>query len=147
MCRFSHPLAAIGTMSWPNSGTNRPHRTASSGLPGPLWNHLMAETASLEASVGRDRRKLLQVQHTVEPRVIDWRAPVAVRGQKPSREASDCAAIFAGSILAIAIKQLTAHGGNQQSLLHGLEPSDGRALLEASAGQNGHRMGGVTLCT
>jgi hypothetical protein len=87
MCRFTHPLAAIGTMSWPHSGTNRPQRSASTCLPGQLWNHLMAETASLEASVGRDRRSLLQLQLTVEPRVIECREPMGVRGQKPSREA------------------------------------------------------------
>jgi hypothetical protein len=41
---------------------------------------LMAETASLEASVGRDRRKLLRLELTVAHRVINWHA--GLRGQK-----------------------------------------------------------------
>jgi hypothetical protein len=54
MCRFTHPLAAIGTMSWPDFGLQRRAKTASQGLPGPYWNHPLAETAELDASVGRD---------------------------------------------------------------------------------------------
>jgi hypothetical protein len=30
-------------------------RSPSAGLPGPRWNHPMAETAESEVSVGRDR--------------------------------------------------------------------------------------------
>jgi hypothetical protein len=49
-------------------------------------------------------------------------------------------------ILAIAIKHLASMAGNRNSFCTAKEPSDGRALLEASLGQNGHRMGGVTPC-
>jgi hypothetical protein len=55
-------------------------RSPFGGLPGSLWNHLMAETASLEASVGRDRRKLLRLQLTVAHGVITWH--VGLQGQK-----------------------------------------------------------------
>ena len=45
MCRFTHPLAATGTMSWPHSGGQRPPATApGDGLrraflvhPGTIW--------------------------------------------------------------------------------------------------------------
>ena len=55
MCRLNHPLAANGTMSWPDFGVQRPGGTLRRDLPGPRWNHPMAETAESEASVGRDR--------------------------------------------------------------------------------------------
>ena len=83
------------------------------GLPSPLWNHLVAETASLEASVGREHRKLLRLQLTVAHRVINWHEPAGLLGQKTSRETSDCTAICAGSALVIAIKQLASNGGNK----------------------------------
>jgi hypothetical protein len=54
MCRFTHPLAAIGTMSWPLFEVPGPRRSSSASLSGPLWNHPMAETASSEAFVGQD---------------------------------------------------------------------------------------------
>ncbi len=54
MCRLNHPLAANRTMSWPDFGVQRPDGSLRQDVPGPRWNHLMAETASLEASVGRE---------------------------------------------------------------------------------------------
>ena len=99
-------------MSWPYSGVQRLRRSSSAGLLGPLWNQLMAKTAGLEASVGQDRRALLQLELTVAQRVIDGRRPTGLRSQKPSREASDSTAIFERRTLANAIKQLTANGGN-----------------------------------
>jgi hypothetical protein len=92
MCRFTHPLAAIGTMSWPHLDLQRLRRSSWVGLPGLLWNHPMAETAKLEASSGRDCRnfnlrsriELPTVTSRVElpypetgdeePRVCVWRA-------------------------------------------------------------------------
>lgn len=59
MCRSTHPLAAIGTMSWPHSDVQRPGGALRRAFPSPFWNHLMAETTGLEASVGRDHRKLI----------------------------------------------------------------------------------------
>jgi hypothetical protein len=45
MCRFTHPMAANRTMSWPCFGVGPPGRSPSSRLLGPTWNHLTAETA------------------------------------------------------------------------------------------------------
>jgi hypothetical protein len=42
----------------------------------------MAETASLEASVDRDRRKPLRLQLTVAHRVINSHEPAGLRGQR-----------------------------------------------------------------
>jgi hypothetical protein len=55
MCRFTHPLAGIGSMSWPDFGSQRGPKTVRPNPPGPFWNHPLAETAESEASVGRDR--------------------------------------------------------------------------------------------
>lgn len=55
MCRFTHPLAAIGTISWPHFQVQRPQRSPSIDLHGQIWNHPMAETAGLEASIGQGR--------------------------------------------------------------------------------------------
>ena len=55
MCRLNHPLAANGTMSWPDFGVQRPGEALRLDLLGPRWNHPMAETAESEASDGRDR--------------------------------------------------------------------------------------------
>ncbi len=54
MCQSTHPLAAIGTMSWPDSGLQRRAKTLRLGLPCPLWHHPLAETAESEACVGLD---------------------------------------------------------------------------------------------
>jgi hypothetical protein len=52
------------------------------GFRGPVWNHLMAETANLEASVGRDRRKLFGLQLAVAHRLINGHDPSRFGGQK-----------------------------------------------------------------
>lgn len=76
------------------------------GLPGPRWNHLMAETASLEASIGRDRGKLLRLQLTACSELWTGNAPTSLRVKERSRESPDCTTICVRSDLAIAIKQL-----------------------------------------
>lgn len=54
--------------------------------------------------------------------------------------------------IAASLREVEAPPGNiacgkcQQSPPAGQEPSDGRADLNASTGQKGHRMGGVTKC-
>ena len=57
MCRFTHQLAAIGTMSWPDSGSQRGPKTVRPNHRGSFWNHPLAETAESEASVGRGLRR------------------------------------------------------------------------------------------
>lgn len=113
MCRFTHPLAAIGTMSWPDCGVERPLRGCRRAFLVYLWKHLMAETADLEASVGRECRKLF-VAATYK-RANSYQLLLAggdseIKGQ--SREASDQTAICVESALAIAMKQLAANGGD-----------------------------------
>src|ERR1051325_11387857 len=78
MCRFTHPLAAIGTMSWPRFAVQPPVGALLAGPSGSLWNRLMAETANLEASIGRDCRKGLRLQLTVTHSVINWHEPTGV---------------------------------------------------------------------
>jgi len=48
-------------MSWPHPGIQRRRRNSWAGLLGPLWNYLMAETASLEASVGREEPRIARL--------------------------------------------------------------------------------------
>jgi hypothetical protein len=55
MCRLNHPLAANGTMSWPDFGVQRSDGALPQDVPSPRRNHPMAETAESEASDGRDR--------------------------------------------------------------------------------------------
>jgi hypothetical protein len=74
MCRSTHLLAAMGTMSWPHSGAQRPPRRLRPAFLVQLRNHLLAEAASLEASVGRAHRKLLRFQLTVTHRVMNRHA-------------------------------------------------------------------------
>jgi hypothetical protein len=145
MCRFTHQLAGTGTMSWPHSGVQRPRRRYSADLPGPIWKHMMAATASLKASVGRDGRKLLRLQLTFAHRVINWHQPAGLRGKKTITRNPDCTAICVGSAFAIDIKQFRQW---QASLINRFCTVRNHPMaahfLEASAGQNGHRMGGVT---
>jgi hypothetical protein len=54
MCRFTHPLAGTGTISWPNFASQRRAKTVQPNLPGPFWNDPLAKTAESEASVGRE---------------------------------------------------------------------------------------------
>ena len=71
---WNHELAAF----WRAEAPAKP-------FGGPSWSapeHLMAETASLVASVGRDRRRPLRLQLTVAHRVINSHEPPGLRGQK-----------------------------------------------------------------
>jgi hypothetical protein len=117
---------------------NNSHHVSVYPSVGRDWNHELAafryksvpakrfgrpSGSALEPSDGRDCKfgsirwprpqKVIATATYIEQRVNDWRKPArGSEGQKPSREASDCTAIFAGSALAIAIKQLTANDGN-----------------------------------
>ena len=112
MCRFTHPLAAIGTMSWPEFRLQRRANAVLPNTPSPLWNHPLAETAESEASVGRDRRKLFRLQLAVTNRVMNWRNGLGAEGIGRSREASNCRDIRVGSALTIGIKEVRLMAGN-----------------------------------
>ena len=135
---WNHELA--GFWQPPRSKAVRPN------LPGPFWNHPLAETAELEASVGRNRRTLLRLQPTVAHGIISGHAPAASEARKRLCKSLDRSAISLEGRVSDRHQAVGGQWRKQLPLRHGQEPSDGRALLEASAGRNGHRMGGVTTC-
>jgi|GraSoi2013_115cm_1033766.scaffolds.fasta_scaffold90401_1 hypothetical protein len=138
------------------------------------WNHELAVVhclkrevdqgiyrmhVGLESSIGRNyeigiirwprrHRKQFRLQLTVACTFIRAaRAAVVTNFQRQSQQASDFTAVRRGSTLVDpghCHQALGVNGWQSKPLLHGQEPSGGRALLEASPGQNGHRMGGVT---
>ena len=80
-------------------------------LPGPLWNHLMAGTASLEPSVGRDRGKAISnANYGRAERYQLSRAGGGSGVRRRSREGADRKANCVGSALASAIKRLAVNG-------------------------------------
>ena len=62
------------------------------GLPRSLWNHLMAATARLEASVGRHGRKLLRLMFTHG--VINGHEPAVAPRSEASRNKPRIARLF-----------------------------------------------------
>lgn len=91
MGRLNHPLAANGTKSWPHFVFQRPRRSPSAGLPGPPWNHLMAETADLASSVGREleaRRSQFLVFHSSQASAIQPTQKRLCEAAVPASESS-----------------------------------------------------------